>query len=220
MDDRGLAGGERALEGRAEVRGLLDRLAMAAEGAGVGGEVGVLQLGAVDARRILALLVHADRAEHAVVDHRDHDVGAVLHGRRELLAVHQEAAVARQRHDHAVGLGDLGRDRRRHAVAHRAAGRRELGLEAAILEEAMQERRVVAGAVGDDRIVRQPLVQPGDHLAHVHRAGQRAGLDVVEILGVAVPSRSPPTSCRRPASSPWPPRRSACMPALIGKVAW
>src|SRR4030088_1591774 len=62
VDDRGLGGGERPLERRGEIFGLLDRLAMAAEGAGVGCEVGVLELGAVDACRILALLMHADGA--------------------------------------------------------------------------------------------------------------------------------------------------------------
>src|SRR5256885_6309019 len=38
-----------------------------AEGAGVGREVGVLEPGADHALRVLALLVHADRAVHAVV---------------------------------------------------------------------------------------------------------------------------------------------------------
>src|SRR5258707_12738793 len=59
MDDGGLAGRHRALEGGGEIGRLLDRLAVAAEGAGVGREVGGPELGAVHARRELALLVHA-----------------------------------------------------------------------------------------------------------------------------------------------------------------
>ena len=119
-----------------------------------------------------------------------------------------------------LGCGDLGRDRRRHAVAHGAAGRRELGLEAAILEEAVQEGRVVAGAVGDDRIVGQALVQPGDDLAHVDRAGQLAGLDVVEVIGARglrrlAFQRVPSTGFIALAAA-----AKFAMPLLIGSVAW
>src|SRR3990167_4415155 len=47
MNDRGLGRSQRALEGRLEVGGLLHRLAVAAEGAGIGREVGGLELDAV-----------------------------------------------------------------------------------------------------------------------------------------------------------------------------
>src|SRR5438477_3562876 len=57
MDDGGLAGQHRAFEGGREVGSLLDRLAVAAEGAGIGREVGVLEIGAMHARRVVALLV-------------------------------------------------------------------------------------------------------------------------------------------------------------------
>ena len=70
MDDRGLAGLQRAAIGRREIRGLLDHSAIAAERRGVGGEVRIAQLGRDHAARIFALLVHADGAVHAVVgDH-------------------------------------------------------------------------------------------------------------------------------------------------------
>src|SRR5206468_9427599 len=94
VDDGGLAGRYRALERRREVGCLLDRLAVAAESASVGGEVWILEIGSMYACRVLPLLMHADRSIHAVVDHHDHHVRAVLHRRRELLAVHEEAAVA------------------------------------------------------------------------------------------------------------------------------
>ena len=85
VDDGGLAGSHRTLEGGGEVGGLLDRLAMAAEGAGVGGEVGVLERGAGDAARQLEQALrhlHGEavlaggavpRTERAQSDHvRDH----------------------------------------------------------------------------------------------------------------------------------------------------
>ena len=46
MQDRRHAGRQRALEGGQEFGRLLDRLAVAAEGARVGGEVGIAQRGA------------------------------------------------------------------------------------------------------------------------------------------------------------------------------
>ena len=73
-----------------------DEFAVRAERTRVRGEVGIDERRAVDAARVFALLVHADRAVHAVVDDDDHDVELVLHRRRELLARHEEAAVARE----------------------------------------------------------------------------------------------------------------------------
>jgi hypothetical protein len=64
---------DRALEGGRELGGGLDPLAMAAEGAGIGGEIRVLQHRRRDAAGIVALLMHADGAVHAVVDHDDDD---------------------------------------------------------------------------------------------------------------------------------------------------
>ena len=43
----------------------------------------------------MTLLMHADRAVHAVVDDEDDDLQAVLHRGRKLLA-HHEVAVARE----------------------------------------------------------------------------------------------------------------------------
>ena len=88
------------------------------------------------------------------------DVRAVLHRGRQLLAVHQETAVAGEGDDQCAPGCELGGDRRRHAIAHGAVGRRELRAEAAKLIEAMRPGRVVARAIGDDRIGRQSLAQP------------------------------------------------------------
>ena len=88
-------------------------------------EVGVAEVGAGDAARVLALLVHADRAVRAVVDDDADELasaaaGAVRDGGGQLLPGHQEVAVAGDVDDRARRLQQRGRDRRRHAVAHRA----------------------------------------------------------------------------------------------------
>ena len=75
-----------------------------------------------------ALLVHADGAVHLVVEHQDDRRDAVVEGGGDLLPGHQEAAIADEGHDLPVREGDLGADRRRHAVAHRAVGRADEAL--------------------------------------------------------------------------------------------
>ena len=119
---------ERALERRRRTRpSRVDGLAVRAERARVGGEVGVDEVGADDAPGELPLLVHADRPVHAVVDDEDDDRQVVLHRRRELLARSSGSRRRRRsRRPCAPGATRLRGDRRRHAVAHRAARRREL----------------------------------------------------------------------------------------------
>src|SRR3954451_9936041 len=96
VQDRGLTRSKRALERRRELLRPLHALAVAAEGARVGGEIGVLQHRRRDAPGVLPLLVHANGAVHAVVEEHDGDGEFVLHGGRQILAVHQEVAVARE----------------------------------------------------------------------------------------------------------------------------
>src|SRR5258706_16098013 len=71
LDHSGLAGGEAAIEGGAELRGLLDDLAHRAEGSRERGELRVLDIGRDHAPRIVLLLVHADRSVDAVVHHHE-----------------------------------------------------------------------------------------------------------------------------------------------------
>ena len=69
------------------------------------------------------------------------------------------------------GMQRLGGDRGRHAVAHRAGGRRRLRGEAAEAVEAMHPGGVVAGAVGEDGVVGQHLFQIVHDRPHLDRAG-------------------------------------------------
>src|SRR6185369_12201762 len=126
LDHGGLLRSERALHRRAELRRVLDDLADRPERARERGEMRVLQVGADHAPRVVLLLVHADRAVHAVVDDDEDRGRVVLHGGREPGSRHEEVAVACEAHDRASGLDELRGDRRRDAIAHRARGRREL----------------------------------------------------------------------------------------------
>src|SRR5262249_1733941 len=78
VQDCRLARSRGGLEGGKEVGGLLPRRAIAAEGAGIVGEIGILQAGCDHAPGIMALLVHANGAVHAVVDDDDDDRQIVL----------------------------------------------------------------------------------------------------------------------------------------------
>ena len=84
--------------------GRLHPRAMGAIGPRQRGEIRVGQRGARDAARMLALLVHADGAVHAVVDDDDDDRQPVLHGGRQFLPGHQEAAVAGEADDRPLGM--------------------------------------------------------------------------------------------------------------------
>ena len=100
-------------------------------------------------------------------------VGALYCMAVATLAMHHETAVAGKGHRHAIGTGDLGGHRRRHAIAYRARGRRQLRA-IALVEIAMDPGGVIAGAVTDEGVFRQITVEPADNLAHLHIAG--AGL--------------------------------------------
>ena len=121
--------------------------------------------------------MHADRAVHAVVHHQRDERRAVLHGGRDLLAVHQEVAVAAQRRAPcAPGAASLAATAAGIAVAHGPAGRAELGAEALVAEVPVQPAGEVARAVGDDRVLGQLVAQPADHLAVLQLARHRLRL--------------------------------------------
>ena len=135
-------------------------------------EVGIAQRRAIDPSRILALLMHADRAEHAVIDQQHDQRRIVLHRGGKFLAGHHEVAVTGDRNHHALRMPQLGGDGRGHRIAHGTRGGCQLGLVAAMPIEAMNRRGEVAGAVGDDRVLRQHLV----HMQHAFGIVQGAGL--------------------------------------------
>ena len=144
---------------------------MAAIGAHQRREIGVEEVGARYPAGVVLLLVHADRAVATVVgDDHDHR-GALLRGGAQLVHGHLQAAVAGHADHGAAGVGDLRRDGGGQAVAHRARGRRDLRPRPLEAEIAMQERRIVTRAVGDDGVLGQVGRKPADHLLHPHRAG-------------------------------------------------
>ena len=77
---------------------------MGAEGSRQGDEVGVVQAGGGYPPGIFAFLMHADGAEHAVVDHDHHRRRAELRGGRQLLRIHHETAVAGEAHHAALRI--------------------------------------------------------------------------------------------------------------------
>jgi len=93
---------------RCKVLGPLDQGRIAAKGLGIGDKVGVAQLGRADPVRIVALLVHADGAVHAVVDQQHDDGQLVLHGGCKLLAMHQKVAIAGNADDTALLVQPFG----------------------------------------------------------------------------------------------------------------
>ena len=104
--------------------------------------------------------VARDVAVRVVVeDDRDH-VDLLLDGRRHLLGVVEEAAVARD-HDHrAVGAGDLGADRGRVLEAEIAGvGRRDVGPRAVDGKEGPGEIADLRHAGHDDRLLGNALAE-------------------------------------------------------------
>ena len=181
LEDRRLARGAGALERRREVLGALHDLAVRAECARIRGEVRIPQLGAEHAPGVLALLVHADRAVKPVIDDQRHERRAVLHCRRDFLSCHQEVAVAAQRDHVALRQGELGGERGRVAIAHRAVGRSELGAEALVAEVPVQPAGEVAGAAGDDRVLGKLRAEPLDHLAVLQLSRHRERLGPLQV---------------------------------------
>src|SRR5690606_35381040 len=110
-------------------------------------------------------------AVHAVVDDQHDDGQVVLNGRGELLAMHHEAAVAGQADDRTLGVQALGTYGGRQAIAHGPRGGGQLGAVAGEAAEAVQPGRVVAGAVAQDGVGRQDLVQMLHDLRHLQGTG-------------------------------------------------
>ena len=138
---------------------------MTVHGLRVGLEVGIGEAHAKGVAKLL-LLLPADEAVVLVLPDEHHDGHVLAHGRLELLAVHHEATVARDRHHATLGVHQLGRDGTRHREAHR---REAVGDEAGA--------RFVAGVVTTD----PDLV--GAHVGHEDVVAAHHGAHVLEDAG-------------------------------------
>ena len=167
------------LKRRRKILRCLYRVALGAEAARVGREIGVDQRRADDATWIFPLLMHADRAIGPIVGDHRHDRQRILYGCGQLLARHQETPVALEIHHRPCRVGKLGRDRGRQAIAHGARCRRELRAVALVLEVAVHEGGVVAGAIGDDAVFGQHLGYGAHDVGEFHGSRQRDRLEAV-----------------------------------------
>ena len=155
---------------------VVDRLAAPGrhpEGLGELDEVRVREVDAEVAAELLVLLPD-DRAVLAVLPDEVDDRRAQPHRGLELLAVHEEAAVAVDRHDLAVGVHELGRDRARHREAHarQAVGdQHRVGL---VGREHAPDPQLVQAHVGDEDVVAaQRLADLPQHARRLDREGRR-----------------------------------------------
>src|SRR5690242_5063209 len=111
--------------------------------------------------------MHADGAVHAIVyDNEDHR-GAILCRSSQFLSVHQEVTITREANDGPLRMGDLCSDGGGNSVTHGTVGRRQLRAPSAVLIEALQPAREIAGAVRENRITGQALAQPGDDFTQI-----------------------------------------------------
>ncbi len=111
-----------------------------------------------------------------------------MHGRCELLGVHQEVAIAGDGESQPPGR--YGRcNASGNAVAHGTTGRRKLCLEAlgqsVVAIKAMQPGSKVASTIGQHRIRRQMLFKGRHDGGHVDSTGQGLRLQVAEVVSVA-----------------------------------
>ena len=85
------------------------------------------------------------------------------------------------------GSRALGADRGGHAEAHRSGGRRELLAVTAEAQEAARPDRVIAGAVGDDRVLGEAFAQPEHQRAEIDGSGHFGRDDrTIEIIGAGL----------------------------------
>ena len=118
---------------------------------------------------------------------------------------HQEAAVALEIDHRPRRVRELGGDRRRQPVAHRAGGGGELRAVALVLEVAVHEGGVVAGAVGDDAVLGQHPRDGAHDVGELHRARQRNRLQALLVAGAQLRPEPRPGDLRgrlEPARAP------------------
>lgn len=119
------------------------------------------------------MLVHANGAVDTVVRNQDDDVRTVLNGRSKLLDHHLQATVTGQADNVTIWRFEFGSNRRRQSIAHRAGGRRKLRAPSPVAIVAMEPGSVIAGAIGEDRIVREHPIEVADHTLHAQITGRR-----------------------------------------------
>ena len=215
------------IERGAEFFGLLNRLRRTAESPGKRCEIRIAELGRRNALGIFTLLVHADGAVEAVVDDDDEQIGTVLDRRRNLLAVHQEVAVARDADHRPVLEADRACNRCGKAVSHRARRRRKLRRHAAVAPVAVPPAREIAGAVADDRV--RPGVFPASRRRRGRGRARRRRVPWVQTIR-AIPDalsrrtksgRGRDRSTRRPSPRTRPcPSKSASRHGRRGRARW
>ena len=110
--------------------------------------------------------MHPDRAVHSIINNDNPDSRPLAHGRRHLLPIHEEAAIACECKDGALRMSDGRSDGGRNSVTHRPIGGSELGGELTPLQIAVNPNGIVASAVGDDGIRRQPAAQQAHQGVH------------------------------------------------------
>src|SRR5579875_2457625 len=120
LDEDRLMAGQCLAEGSGELAGGGGALAVNAEVAGEGGEVGVGQAGADEPAAELVPLVAPDVAVGAVGEHHGHEADAVFAGGGQLLQAVAEPAVAGDGDNRDLGFGGLGAQGGGEPVAERS----------------------------------------------------------------------------------------------------
>ena len=137
----------------------------------------------------LVALLPVDQAVAVVTPDDDRDVCPDPLRGLELLAVHEEAAVAAHRDDLAVRMDELGGDRARQGDAHgREAVRDDHGIGLVRLVEARDPDLVGADVGHDDVVGRERLAQVGDRPLWRDReaVGGGAGFEIGQERGPEV----------------------------------
>ena len=99
-----------------------------------------------------------------------------------IMDVHQEATVSREAQHGGPRMGDSRGDGGRNAVAHRAAGRRELRAVFAPAPEPVHPAGVVAGAICNDRVGWKLVANARDDFGELDGTGVRDGRTVGEVI--------------------------------------
>src|SRR5918995_4319897 len=174
--------GQCRLQRRRQFAGVAHGVAFGAEAPCVTGEV---HLPYLDAGRAAerSLLVHRYGAVQPVAEDHYGDGGAVPDRRLDLLARHQEPAVAAAGHDGPVGSGELRRHSGRNAVTHRAVRGSQLRSGVIVVPVTVNKDREVPRVVGQQGVLGQGFAHCDDDARGVDTflalvRGYRAGVEV------------------------------------------